>query len=152
LPTRSGKVAIPDGILLKEGRLTEAEFEIMSTHTTIGTEALDGVLEYCDIETFHMARRITLYHHERYDGKGYPHGVRGEDIPLEARIMTLADIYDALLSKRVYKPAYGFEEARDRIAAGAGEFFDPVMTGVMIDHIDQFEALHRKYADGTPDW
>lgn len=140
-----GKVAIPDGILLKEGKLTEAEFHLMSSHTTLGAEALDTVLEYCDFEVFHMARRVILCHHERYDGKGYPRGLCGEEIPVEARIMTLADVYDALLSKRVYKPAFGYEEARDRIAESKGKIFDPDMAGVMLDHIDEFEKIHSKY-------
>lgn len=147
-----GKVAIPDGILLKQGKLTDAEFQIMATHTTIGAEAIDRVLEYCDFEAFHMARRIVLYHHERYDGAGYPHGVKGEDIPIEARIMTLADIYDALLSKRVYKPPYSYKEARERIAQSSGAHFDPVMTQVMIDNMDAFETVHKKYESGTPGW
>jgi HD-GYP domain-containing protein (c-di-GMP phosphodiesterase class II) len=148
-----GKVAIPDGILLKQGRLTEAEFEIMSRHTTIGADALDTVLNYCDLEVFHMARRIILYHHERYDGKGYPHGLRGEDIPLGARIMTLADIYDALLSKRVYKPPFGYEETKERIASSTGERFDPEMVEVMMAHIDQFEEIHKGYEDrNTLEW
>lgn len=147
-----GKVAIPDGILLKQGKLTDVEFEMMSTHTTIGAEALDRVLGYCDIEAFHMARRVILCHHERYDGKGYPRGLIGTEIPLEARITTMADIYDALLSRRVYKPPYGYEEAKSRIANSRGERFDPVMTDVMIAHIHEFEEIHRKYEDGTPSW
>lgn len=145
-----GKVAIADGILLKEGKLTDIEFEAMSTHTLRGAEALDTVLEHCDLEMFRMARRVILYHHERWDGKGYPNGVEGEDVPLEARIMTLADIYDALLSKRVYKPAFTYEEARNLIAESSGERFDPVMTQVFLDHIDEFEEVHREFSAETP--
>lgn len=147
-----GKVAIPDGILLKQGKLTDIEFEMMSRHTTLGAEAFDRVLEYCDFEAFHMARRVILSHHERYDGKGYPRGLVGEEIPLEARIMSVADIYDALLSKRVYKPPFGYEEAKSRIANSSGERLDPIITEVMISHIAEFEEIHRKYEDGTPGW
>ena len=147
-----GKVAIPDGVLLKQGKLTAAEYQIMCTHTTIGAEALDRVLEYCDFASFQMARRIIMSHHERYDGKGYPEGLEGEAIPFEARIMTLADIYDALLSARVYKAAMGYDDVRNAIVASAGTHFDPVMTEVMVANIGRFEELHKKYELGTPGW
>jgi putative two-component system response regulator len=147
-----GKVAIPDGVLLKKGRLTDAEFEIMSTHTTLGANAVDTVLEFCNFELFRMAKRVILGHHERYDGLGYPRGVMGEDIPLEARIMTLADIYDALLSERVYKPAFSYEEARKEILNHSGSRFDPDMVEVMLAHLAEFEAVHRRFRDETPDF
>jgi putative two-component system response regulator len=147
-----GKVAIPDGILLKKGRLTDAEFEIMSKHTTLGAHAVDTVLEFCDFELFRMAKRVILCHHERYDGLGYPRGVSGEDIPLEARIMTLADIYDALLSARVYKPAFSYEEAKTEIREHAGSRFDPDMVEVMLAHMDEFEAIHQRFSDDSPDF
>lgn len=146
-----GKVAIPDGILLKKGKLTDAEFEIMSTHTTLGAKAVDTVLEFCDFELFRMAKRVILSHHERYDGLGYPRGVSGEKIPLEARIMTLADIYDALLSERVYKPAFSYDEAKSEIRNYAGTRFDPEMVEVMLAHIDEFEAIHRRFHEESPD-
>ena len=146
-----GKVAIPDGILLKNGKLTDAEFEIMSTHTLLGAEAVDTVLEFCDFELFHMAKRVILGHHERYDGLGYPRGVMGEAIPVEARIMSLADIYDALLSERVYKPAFEYHEARAELAEHARSRFDPVMVAVMLEHIEKFEDVHRKFSEGTKD-
>lgn len=142
-----GKVAIPDGILLKKGKLTEAEFEIMSTHTTLGAHAVDTVLEFCDFEMFHMAKRVILGHHERFDGQGYPHGVAGEDIPIEARIMSIADIYDALLSARVYKPAFDYVQAKDEIASQSGIRLDPDIVKVMLDNIEKFEEVHRKLAD-----
>ncbi len=146
-----GKVAIPDGILLKKGRLTDAEFEVMSKHTTLGAFAVDTVLEFCDFEIFRMAKRVILCHHERYDGLGYPRGIRGNDIPLEARIMTLADIYDALLSARVYKPAFSYEEAKWEIGAHGGTRFDPDMVEVMLAHIEEFEAIHRRFRDDAAD-
>ena len=147
-----GKVAIPDGILLKNGKLTDAEFEIMSTHTLLGAEAVDTVLEFCDFELFHMAKRVILGHHERFDGLGYPRGVMGEAIPIEARIMSLADIYDALLSERVYKPAFDYHEARNEIKEHSGSRFDPVMVEVMLEHIEKFEDIHRKFSEGTKDY
>ncbi len=147
-----GKVAIPDGILLKKGRLTDAEFEIMSKHTTLGAHAVDTVLEFCDFELFRMAKRVILCHHERYDGLGYPRGVKGEDIPVEARIMTLADIYDALLSARVYKPAFSYDEAIAEIRNHAGTRFDPEMVEVMLAHIKDFEAIHRRFSEEIPDF
>lgn len=147
-----GKVAIPDGILLKKGRLTDAEFEIMSKHTTLGAHAVDTVLEFCDFELFRMAKRVILCHHERFDGLGYPRGIKGDDIPLEARIMTLADIYDALLSARVYKPAFTYEEAKTEISSHAGTRFDPEMVEVMLAHMPEFEAIHRRFRDESPDF
>ncbi len=147
-----GKVAIPDGILLKNGKLTDAEFEIMSTHTLLGAEAVDTVLEFCDFELFRMAKRVILGHHERYDGLGYPRGVMGEAIPLEARIMSLADVYDALLSERVYKRAFEYHEARAEIEQYAGSRFDPSMVEIMLEHIDEFEEVHRRFSEGTTDY
>ena len=146
-----GKVAVPDGILLKQGKLTEPEFQIMATHTAVGARSLDAVIDYCDFEMFHMARRIIQNHHERFDGKGYPCGVKGEDIPIEARIMSLTDVYDALLSKRVYKPPFTYETAKDKIAESAGKRFDPDMTAVMIENIASFEEIHSKYDQETAD-
>lgn len=137
-----GKVAIPDGVLMKQGKLTPAEFEIMAQHTILGAEAIEHVLEFCDFEMFHMARRIILYHHEQWDGGGYPHGISGEDIPLEARIMTIADNYDALLSERVYKPAFSYEDTAQLLREQSGTRFDPIMLEVMLDHIEAFEAIH----------
>lgn len=100
-----GKVGIPDNILLKPGKLTPAEFDVMKTHSAIGGKTLKRVLSNLDNSTFRVAHRVVLYHHEKYDGSGYPKGLQGDQIPLEARIMALADVYDALLSKRVYKDA-----------------------------------------------
>lgn len=137
-----GKVAIPDGVLLKKGRFTDAEFQIMTSHTTLGAHAVDTVLKYCDLEMFQMARRLILCHHECWDGKGYPSGIAGEEIPVEARIMALADNYDALLSERVYKPAFTYEQTLEELEKCKGTRFDPVMAQVMIDNIDKFQELH----------
>jgi len=145
-----GKVAIPDGILMKQGKLTEAEFQIMMSHTVLGAEALDTVIEYCDHEMFQMARRIILCHHERWDGSGYPNGLKDTLIPVEARIMALADIYDALLSERVYKPAFEYQQTKDEILSQAGTRFDPDMVTVMFENIDIFESIHQKFREEAP--
>lgn len=148
-----GKVGIPDGVLLKQDKLTDEEFEIMKSHTVIGGHSLDTVLQYCDLHMFHMARDLVLCHHERYDGKGYPAGLKGDAIPLAARIMSLADCYDALRSERVYKGAFTNEEAVKIIREEAGKRFDPEIADVMLAHIEEFDEIHRQYAglDIEPD-
>jgi len=140
-----GKVAIPDGILLKTGGLSPSEFEIMKSHTTAGAKSMMMVLEYCDNETFRIAHNIVHYHHERYNGAGYPCGLRGEEIPIEARIIALADVYDALRSKRPYKPSLSHREAAEEINNMAGTFFDPAITEIMLAHIEGFEEIDKKY-------
>ena len=142
-----GKVAIPDAILLKPGRLTPDEYEIMKTHTTAGAASFAKVLAQCNVEIFRMAHRICLLHHEKWDGTGYPSRLSGDAIPLEARIMAVADIYDALLSKRVYKLPMSYEDTRKEIRGSSGTFFDPVMVDIFIENIELFEAIHRKYQD-----
>jgi HD-GYP domain-containing protein (c-di-GMP phosphodiesterase class II) len=140
-----GKVGIPDSILNKAGRLTPDEFEIIKTHTQIGARHIARVLEFCDLKMFQIARRLILSHHERYDGHGYPSRLKGEDIPLEARIMAIADAYDALLSKRSYKEAFSHEFAVRSIREDAGSRFDPDIVDIMLSHIDQFEEIHLAY-------
>ena len=121
-----GKVGIPDAILQKPGKLSDAEFDVMKTHTTIGAAALeDAARQLEDSRLVNMAREIVISHHERWDGKGYPHGLKGLDIPLSGRLMAVADVYDALRSKRVYKPAMSHEQAVDIIWGGRGSQFDP---------------------------
>lgn len=142
-----GKVAVPDSILLKQGKLTDEEFEIVKTHTVIGGRSLDTVIQYCDLQMFRMARDIIVGHHERYDGQGYPAGVKGDDIPLAARIMTIADFYDALRSERVYKAAFTNEEAVKIMREEIGKEFDPAIAEIMLVHIDEFDEIHRQYAD-----
>lgn len=139
-----GKVAIPDRILLKPGRLSQEEFEVMKLHAAAGAKALTKVLEQCDRQIFHMAHNICLHHHEKWDGTGYPDGLAGEDIPLEARIMAIADVYDALLSKRVYKEPMSYQEAAAIIRDSSNIAFDPVMTEIMLDSIHRFEEIHRE--------
>lgn len=121
-----GKVGIPDSILLKPGRLTPDEFEIMKQHAIIGCNTLDAAYTACpSAEYLRLARDIAVSHHEKYDGSGYPYGLQGSDIPLCGRIVALADVYDALTTKRVYKEAYSHEVAREIILKGRGAHFDP---------------------------
>ncbi len=137
-----GKVGIPDRILCKPGRLTAEEFDVMKTHTTIGADTLDAALrQHPEARFLQLARDIALTHHERYDGTGYPHGLAGEQIPLCGRIVALADVYDALTSERVYKPAYTHEEARAIIVEERGRHFDPDLVDAFIAHQGYFLAL-----------
>lgn len=128
-----GKVGISDSILLKPGKLTAEEFEIMKTHTTIGENTLREVKNrYPGYRVLELAVHITRYHHEKWDGTGYPDGLSGEDIPLSARIMALADTYDALRSKRTYKEAFSHDDSLEIIRQGAGYHYDPEIAGLYI--------------------
>lgn len=129
-----GKVAIPDYILLKPGKLTEEEFEIMKKHTTMGADYLLSLLDiYPDNKTLEMGEKIARYHHERWDGKGYPEGLRGNDIPVCARIMAIADVYNALISKRVYKDKLSHQESIKIISNGRGTYFDPTILDAFLN-------------------
>lgn len=146
-----GKVAVPDVILRKPQPLTVEEFEIMKNHTTAGALAFDQALHESDNYLFRMGRRICLSHHERWNGLGYPQGLRGEEIPIEARIMALADVYDALLSKRVYKEAFSYGQAMMEIRRGSGNAFDPLLADLMLENIRDFEQVNEKYVDTGSD-
>ena len=129
-----GKISIPDSILLKPGKLTEAEFDVIKTHTELGTQVIDQCLSGVErTEYVRLAREVSLCHHEKWDGSGYPHGLKGEEIPLSARIIAVADVYDAVRSERVYKPAMDREEARQIILDGRGSHFAPQV-------VEAFEA------------
>jgi HD-GYP domain-containing protein (c-di-GMP phosphodiesterase class II) len=141
-----GKVGIPDSILKKTRKLTDEEFEVIKTHTRIGARSIDTVLDYCDLKMFRLARRLILSHHEWYNGNGYPQGLKGEKIPLEARIMAIADFYDALLSKRAYKEAYSHDQTIKMITAESGKKLDPAITRIMMENIDSFKKIHLAYA------
>ena len=120
-----GKIAVDDAILRKPGRFTPEEYEIMKTHAAEGGRIVHEILKNTDDYDFHiLAENVAHYHHERWDGSGYPEGLIGEEIPLEARIMAIADVYDALVSKRVYKESMSFEEADKIILEGMGKHFD----------------------------
>ena len=142
-----GKVGIPDHILLKPGRLTPDEWAIMKTHTVLGSEAI--ALAERDIDTsvqfLTQAKEIARWHHERWDGNGYPDGLSGDNIPLSARLMAMADVFDALISKRVYKEAVPFAEVRKIIAAERGHQFDPDVTDSFLDGCEEFEAIALHY-------
>ncbi len=137
-----GKVAIPDSVLLKPGKLTRDEFEVMKTHTTKGAATLDAALrEYPSARYLRMAREIAATHHERYEGTGYPLGLAGDEIPLCGRIVALADVYDALTSRRVYKDAYSHEEAREIIFDSRGTHFDPAVVDAFLINEAQFASI-----------
>jgi len=140
-----GKVGIPDAILLKPGKLTPEEFEIMKTHTTIGADTLQAVrTRYPKNAFINMGIALTRSHHEKWDGSGYPDGLAGEDIPLSARIMALADVYDALRSKRPYKEAFSQEKARAIIEEGAGRHFDPVVVEAFLTLEAEFNEIRER--------
>jgi putative two-component system response regulator len=143
-----GKVAIPDSILLKPGALTDDEFETMKTHTTRGAETLDAALaRYPGARFLKMARDIVLCHHEKYDGSGYPQGLSGEDIPLCGRIVAIADVFDALTTKRVYKDAFSHEKARGIILKDRGTHFDPAVVDAFLANEDRFIDTRERFAD-----
>jgi putative two-component system response regulator len=145
-----GKVGIPDSVLLKPGKLTSEEFEIMKRHTLIGGETLSASANaYPEAGFIKMALDITLKHHERWDGTGYPFQLRGEQIPLCARIVAIADVYDALTTKRVYKDAYTHEEAARIIYDSRGTHFDPDIVDAFAMVEEQMRAI-RARLDDTP--
>lgn len=138
-----GKVGIPDNILLKPAKLTEEEFAIMKTHVTIGYSTLAEVGQQHEQNEFiKMGMDIARYHHEKWNGSGYMEGLVGEAIPLSARIMALADVYDALRSKRIYKDAFSHEETCEIIQQGKGIHFDPGLVAIFIDSHEEFRALY----------
>ncbi len=134
-----GKVGIPDSILLKPGKLTAEEFEIMKTHTTLGKVAIQSAETRLgkDVPFLRCAKEIAYSHQEKWDGSGYPEGLAGDAIPISARLMAIADVYDALISKRVYKPAFTHEKAMEIIVEGRGRHFDP-------DVLDAFVAIQAE--------
>lgn len=144
-----GKVGIPDDILLKAGPLTKEEFEIMKTHTMIGKEAIIRAEKILNKpETFlKLAKEIAHYHHEKWNGRGYPEGLAGEDIPISARIMAVADVYDALTSKRVYKEAFSHDESVEIILNDSGIHFDPGVVEAFIQLKDKFKAIAESCRD-----
>ncbi len=148
-----GKVGIPDKILLKPGRLTSEEFDLMKTHARIGGRALDKVCKINRHSGFlKMGRDIAMYHHERWDGTGYSDGLKGTQIPLAARIVTLADIYDALSTKRVYKAAFNERDVMEIMAEENGKAFDPVIYDAFIDARESFKNIRLNNEKApTPD-
>ncbi|MCL1056760.1 two-component system response regulator [Shewanella gelidimarina] len=144
-----GKVGIADSILLKPGKLTDEEFEIMKMHTVYGRDALVAAEKHMDVADnfLEFAKEIAYYHQEKWDGSGYPEGLIGEAIPVSARLMAIADVYDALISKRVYKPAFSHEKAVSIIIEGRGSHFDPIMVDGFIEVTDEFNRIAKQFLD-----
>ncbi|SDY29389.1 putative two-component system response regulator [Allochromatium warmingii] len=144
-----GKVGIPDHILLKAGKLTPEEWDIMKTHAKLGRDAIEQAERDVDrpLDFLVMAKDIAHYHHERWDGGGYPEGLAGDAIPIAARLMALADVFDALISQRVYKPPMSFEDAYTIIAAGRGTHFDPDVVDAFIARFDEFCQIAIRYGE-----
>lgn len=142
-----GKVGIPDAILLKPGKLTPEEMQVMKTHVLIGHQTLAGVEQNGGHSEFiRVGMEITLSHHERWDGGGYPDGLRGEEIPLSARIMALADVYDALRSRRVYKEGFSHEKTVEMMRKGRGSHFDPHLTDLFVENQEGFREIFDRSA------
>jgi putative two-component system response regulator len=144
-----GKVGIPDAILLKPGALNAAEWAIMKTHAQLGASAIEHAEQDAEkpVEFLALAKNIAHWHHEKWDGSGYPDGLAGEAIPLCARLMALADVFDALTSVRIYKPAMPFDQAFDIIAEGRGKHFDPDAVDVFMESFDDFVAIAKSLRD-----
>ncbi|MBK8957316.1 MAG: two-component system response regulator [Proteobacteria bacterium] len=146
-----GKVGIPDSVLHKPGKLTPEEWEVMKTHAQIGADAIWRAIQNEEdmegLDFLYVAMEIAASHHEKWDGSGYPQGLRGEQIPLCARVMALADVFDALISRRVYKAAFTIEAACDIIREGDGKHFDPDVVQAFNDSIDAFRAVAARHKD-----
>ncbi len=144
-----GKVGIPDNILLKPGKLTPDEYAIMQTHAEIGRNAIMAAEAGLDTPTsfLRLARETAWSHHEKWDGTGYPQGLSGDDTMISGRIMAVADVYDALISKRVYKPAFSHEHASSIIKEGSGTQFDPDIVDAFMEESAQFREIALKYVD-----
>jgi len=138
-----GKIGIPDKILLKPGKLDEEEWEIMKTHTTIGGH----ILADDNSDLLILGKEIALTHHEKWDGSGYPEGLNGENIPLSGRIVAIADVFDALISKRTYKDAWTIDKAIELIIESRGTHFDPKLISIFEKHIQEIIDIHRTFAD-----
>jgi len=148
-----GKVGIPDHILLKPGRFEPHEFEIMKTHTTLGRDAIEYAEKALGISVdfLSFAKAIALSHQEKWDGSGYPQGLAGDDIPIAARLMAVSDVYDALISRRVYKEGMSHEKAVQIMIDGRGTHFDADMIDAFIEIQDEFRAIAQRFADSDAD-
>lgn len=143
-----GKVGIPDYILLKPGKLTPIEFEIMKSHTIIGYQTLASIRkQYGEMDFLNMGIEITYCHHERYDGQGYPRGLRGEKIPLPAQILSFADVYDALTTQRAYKKAFSHEESLELMKAERGKHFSPTLLDIFLAISDKFDTIRKQFLE-----
>lgn len=145
-----GKIAIPDDILLKPGKLDEEEFEIMKTHTTMGRKMIDNMLQHFGIGNLDhndILRNITQYHHEKINGMGYPQGLKGEQIPIEARIIAVADVFDALTSHRPYKEAWSNQQAFELLQEMAGSLLDAESVNALLKHRDKIEQIQQRFRE-----
>ena len=144
-----GKIGIPDNILLKPGKLTPEEFEIMKTHSRLGRDSIEDAERRLGMKVafLTLAKEIAYSHQEKWDGSGYPEGWAGDAIPISARLMALADVYDALISKRVYKPAFSHEEACRIVVQGRGTHFDPDILDAFVAIADDFQKIALAYSD-----
>jgi putative two-component system response regulator len=146
-----GKVGVPDAILLKPGKLTEEEFQEMKKHTTYGRDTIiraEEAMEDRQVSGFlRLAREIAFTHHEKWDGSGYPRGLSGGDIPLPGRLMAVADVYDALISRRVYKPPFTHAKARAILQEDSGTHFDPELIEIFMEIEEEFRQIALKFAD-----
>lgn len=142
-----GKIVIPDNIILKAGKLTEDEYEIIKSHTTKGAEIIEKLIHLDDKEFYDYAYDIARHHHEKYDGNGYPDGLRGEAISIAAQIVSLVDVYDALTSRRVYKAAYTTDKAFQMIINGQSGVFSPKLLKAFTEAREEFEGIVKKYCD-----
>jgi len=144
-----GKIGIPDGILLKPGKLTAEEFNMIKTHTTVGSHIIDSISENLPDNDMYLkyAKDICHYHHERWDGNGYPAGLSGEEIPLPARIISIVDVYDALVSPRCYKDPFSHDVSLNIITEGKGTQFDPDIIDILGDVADKFKEVEEEHRD-----
>jgi putative two-component system response regulator len=142
-----GKVAIPDHILHKPGGLNAEEWEIMKTHTTIGGRLIKEIYDRTGSFYLWLAYEIAMFHHEKWAGGGYPTGISGDEIPVSARIMAIADVYDAMTSERSYKNAFSHEKTKETIMNQKGKQFDPRLTDAFVREEDAFIAIKKKYKD-----
>lgn len=148
-----GKVGVPDTILLKPGKLTDAEFEIMKRHTAYGRDAIAAAETKLSepSEFLTIAKEIAYSHQEKWDGSGYPESLSGDGIPISARLMAIADVYDALISRRVYKPSFPHEKAIQIMSEGRGTHFDPDMLDAFLEIADEWKAVAETYIDAEQD-
>ena len=144
-----GKIGIPDSILLKPGKLTVEEFEVMKTHTTLGRKAIEDAERRLGMRVafLSVSKEIAYSHQEKWDGSGYPQGLAGDQIPVSARLMAVADVYDALINKRVYKAAFSHDQTCSTIVKGKGTHFDPDMVDAFVDIAEDFRSIALKYPD-----
>ena len=143
-----GKIGIPDNILNKPGKLTEEEFEIMKSHSELGYKVFNELgegLRIFERDYYKTASEIARSHHEKWDGSGYPEGLIGKDIPISARIVAIADVFDALSSARVYKKAFSFEKSVKIIKESSGNHFDPYLVEIFMKKIDSIKQIYNNY-------